>query len=607
MSMKSDFSGYATKNDIRCSDGRVIRNGAFEDCDGDTVPLVFQHDHSSPSNLLGNCVLENRNDGVYCYGYFNDSEEAQNAKEAVRHGDINALSIYANHVKQNGNDVIHGSIKEVSLVLAGANPGAFIDNVTIAHGDSVDELEDEVIIYNGETIAHGELAADPSKVFDFDVLEHADDEPDDEPDDDEDDEPDVAEVIDSLTEEQKEVVYGLVGMALQSGSSESKEPVEHAYTKEDAYSSEEMENYATVGHSAGEGDTMNIFDKNESTTLTADATISHSDQEAFLKAAESDASGSFKRFAIAHAQDYGIKNIDTLFPDAKAVRNEPDLYKRDTEWVATVLSGTHHVPFSRIKTLWADITADEARAKGFTLDRDNNHRKMDEIIKVAKRTTSPTTIYKKQKLDRDDILDITDFQVVNWLMREMRIMLDEEIARAILIGDGREVTAEDHINTESIRPIVEEDDLYTIHSKGTADETAMQLVDRIRLAKVGYMGSGELTAFMTPALHAKLMIQRDQMGHRLYDTDASLASELGISRIVEVPIMENFTNSDGNLVQAIIVNLRDYSCGTDRGGEITSFDDFDIDYNQQKYLMETRMSGALTKPKSAIIIEAPKA
>lgn len=605
MSMKSDFSGYATKNDIRCSDGRVIRNGAFEDCDGDTVPLVFQHDHSSPSNLLGNCVLENRNDGVYCYGYFNDSEEAQNAKEAVRHGDINALSIYANHVKQNGNDVIHGSIKEVSLVLAGANPGAFIDNVTIAHGDSVDELEDEVIIYNDETIAHGELAADPSKVFDFDVLEHADDEPDDEPDDDEDDEPDVAEVIDSLTEEQKEVVYGLVGMALQSGSSE--ESVEHAYTKEDTYSSEEMENYATVGHSAGEGDTMNIFDKNESTTLTADATISHADQEAFLKAAESDASGSFKRFAIAHAQDYGIKNIDILFPDAKAVRNEPDLYKRDTEWVATVLSGTHHVPFSRIKTLWADITADEARAKGFTLDRDNNHRKMDEIIKVAKRTTSPTTIYKKQKLDRDDILDITDFQVVNWLMREMRIMLDEEIARAILIGDGREVTAEDHINTESIRPIVEEDDLYTIHSKGTADETAMQLVDRIRLAKVGYMGSGELTAFMTPALHAKLMIQRDQMGHRLYDTDASLASELGISRIVEVPIMENFTNSDGNLVQAIIVNLRDYSCGTDRGGEITSFDDFDIDYNQQKYLMETRLSGALTKPKSAIIIEAPKA
>lgn len=605
MSMKSDFSGYATKNDIRCSDGRVIRNGAFEDCDGDTVPLVFQHDHSSPSNLLGNCVLENRNDGVYCYGYFNDSEEAQNAKEAVRHGDINALSIYANHVKQNGNDVIHGSIKEVSLVLAGANPGAFIDNVTIAHGDSVDELEDEVIIYNDETIAHGELAADPSKVFDFDVLEHADDEPDDEPDDDEDDEPDVAEVIDSLTEEQKEVVYGLVGMALQSGSSE--EPVEHTYTKEDTYSSEEMENYATVGHSAGEGDTMNIFDKNESTTLTADATISHADQEAFLKAAESDASGSFKRFTIAHAQDYGIKNIDILFPDAKAVRNEPDLYKRDTEWVATVLSGTHHVPFSRIKTLWADITADEARAKGFTLDRDNNHRKMDEIIKVAKRTTSPTTIYKKQKLDRDDILDITDFQVVNWLMREMRIMLDEEIARAILIGDGREVTAEDHINTESIRPIVEEDDLYTIHSKGTADETAMQLVDRIRLAKVGYMGSGELTAFMTPALHAKLMIQRDQMGHRLYDTDASLASELGISRIVEVPIMENFTNSDGNLVQAIIVNLRDYSCGTDRGGEITSFDDFDIDYNQQKYLMETRLSGALTKPKSAIIIEAPKA
>lgn len=600
MSMKSDFSGYATKNDIRCSDGRVIRNGAFEDCDGDTVPLVFQHDHSSPSNLLGNVVLENRNDGVYCYGYFNDSEEAQNAKEAVRHGDINALSIYANHVKQNGNDVVHGSIKEVSLVLAGANPGAFIDNVTIAHGDSIDELEDEVIIYNGETIAHGEFAGDPSEVFDFGEVEHADESDDEPADDDDDDEPDVAAVIDSLTDEQKAVVYGLVGMALQSGSPEEEEEAEDSNTPK--------ENKTTVEHSADEGDTMNIFDKNGSATFTADATISHEDQTAFLKAAETDASGSFKRFAIAHAQDYGIKNIDILFPDAKAVRNEPDLYKRDTEWVATVLSGTHHVPFSRIKTLWADITEDDARAKGFTLDRNNNHRKMDEIIKVAKRQTTPTTIYKKQKLDRDDILDITDFQVVNWLMREMRIMLDEEIARAILIGDGREVSAEDHINTESIRPIVSEDDLYVIHSKGKNDETSMQLVDRIRLSKVGYMGSGELTAFMTPALHAQLMIQRDQMGHRLYDTDASLASELGVSRIIEVPIMENFKDAEGNLVQAILVNLRDYSCGTDRGGEITSFDDFDIDYNQQKYLMETRMSGALTKPKSAIVIEqAPKA
>lgn len=599
MSMKSDFSGYATKNDIRCSDGRVIRNGAFEDCDGDTVPLVFQHDHSSPSNLLGNVVLENRNDGVYCYGFFNDSEEAQNAKEAVRHGDINALSIYANHVKQNGNDVIHGSIKEVSLVLAGANPGAFIDNVTIAHGDSVDELEDEVIIYNDETIAHGELAGDPSNVFDFGEVEHADEEDDrddmsDDTDDD-DDEDDVATVIDSLTPKQKEVVYGLVGLALQEGT-------------EEADDSSDDTNDKPVEHSADEGDTMNIFDKNESATFTADATISHEDQTAFLKAAETDASGSFKRFAIAHAQDYGIKNIDILFPDAKAVRNEPDLYKRDTEWVATVLSGTHHVPFSRIKTLWADITEDAARAKGFTLDRNENHRKMDEIIKVAKRQTTPTTIYKKQKLDRDDILDITDFQVVNWLMREMRIMLDEEIARAILIGDGRQVSAEDHINTESIRPIVSDDDLYVIHSKGAAEETSMQLVDRIRLSKVGYMGSGELTAFMTPALHAQLMIQRDQMGHRLYDTDASLASELGVSRIIEVPIMENFKDAEGNLVQAILVNLRDYSCGTDRGGEITSFDDFDIDYNQQKYLMETRMSGALTKPKSAIVIEqAPKA
>ena len=632
--MKSDFSGYATKNNIRCSDGRTIMHNAFAEQDGDVVPLVWQHDHNSPDNVLGHALLENRDDGVYCYGVFNDTPTAKQAKELVSHGDINSLSIYANHLSQNGGNVEHGIIREVSLVLAGANPGAMIDNIAVQHSDgNVDELDDEAVIYSGEELNHSDI---------FDIVQMDDEyEPEYEDDishadgsDEDSDGETVQDVFDTLTDKQKNVVYALIGMALNKNSSGD---MEHADSDEDSEDetiqdvfdtlTDKQKNvvYALIGlaidnatgnkenntaeHSAFEGDAMNIFEKNGMAASTADY-VSHEDQEAFMTAVAKENPTSFKDFAIAHAQDYGIKDIGILFPDAKAVDNQPELYKRDTEWVSTVLSGTRHTPFSRIKTYYADLTEDKARAKGFTLDRDNNKRKMDEIFKVAKRQTTPTTIYKKQKLDRDDIIDITDFSVVNFLMSEMKVMLDEEIARAVLIGDGRSASAEDHINTENIRPIVGDDEMYVIYSVATAaDEDMTAFVDRVRTSKTGYLGSGTPTMFISPSMHGKLMVQRDKVGRRLYDTDASLAAAMGVSSIVEVPLFENLVDpkKTNNKVDALIVNLRDYTIGTDKGGAVTSFEDFDIDYNQKKYLMETRMSGALTKLKSAIVIESPKA
>ena len=632
--MKSDFSGYATKNNIRCSDGRTIMHNAFAEQDGDVVPLVWQHDHNSPDNVLGHALLENRDDGVYCYGVFNDTPTAKQARELVSHGDINSLSIYANHLSQNGGNVEHGVIREVSLVLAGANPGAMIDNVAIQHSDgNVDELDDEAVIYSGEELNHSDI---------FDIVQMDDEyEPEYEDDishadgsDEDSDGETVQDVFDTFTDKQKNVVYALIGMALNKNSSGD---MEHADSDEDSEDetvqdvfdtlTDKQKNvvYALIGlaidnatgnkenntaeHSAFEGDAMNIFEKNGMAASTADY-VSHEDQEAFMTAVAKENPTSFKDFAIAHAQDYGIKDIGILFPDAKAVENQPELYKRDTEWVSTVLSGTRHTPFSRIKTYYADLTEDTARAKGFTLDRDNNKRKMDEIFKVAKRQTTPTTIYKKQKLDRDDIIDITDFSVVNFLMSEMKVMLDEEIARAVLIGDGRSASDEAHINSECIRPIVGDDEMYVIYSVATAaDEDMTAFVDRVRTSKTGYLGSGTPTMFISPSKHGQLMVQRDKVGRRLYDTDASLAAAMGVSAIVEVPLFENLVDpkKNNNNVDALIVNLRDYTIGTDNGGAVTSFEDFDIDYNQKKYLMETRMSGALTKLKSAIVIESPKA
>lgn len=639
---KSDFSGYATKNDVLCSDGRVIRKDAFADQDGTVVPLVFQHDHTSPLSVIGKALLENRDDGVYAYGYLNDTDAGKAARGIIQHGDMMSLSIAANKVVQEGADVLHGKIREVSLVFAGANPEATIDNV-IRHSDDGDSFEDPSSISANFLceIEQGDESGDPSEVFSEDSLNevlHADanvekhkkeDEPasddsakqtakseetDSDNSDSESDDEDPQKVYDSLNDKQKALVEGLVGMALNEGKTTS------AKTE-----GEQSNKQQTVEQSADEGDEMNIFEHN---AIEGATSFEHSDdyqsfmhsegvkgatdfahaQENFFRAAQRDPSGSLQKFVLQHAQDYGIKNIDVFFPDARAERTEPDLYKRDTEWVAGLLNGVHKVPWTRIKSAYVDLTPDEARAKGFTLDRDNNHRKFDEMITAYKRQTTPTTIYKKQKVDRDDVLDITEFSVVNFLMREMRIQLDEEVARAILIGDGRDVSAEDHINTECIRPVVFDDDLYVMHSVGKADETQTALVDRIRQSKVGYMGSGVLTAFVSPTLHASFAVQRDQMGRRLYDSDTALAFELGVQKIVEVPLLENFKLKNNNTLQAIIFDPRDITVGTDRGGDVTSFNDFDIDYNQYKYLIETRMSAALTKPKSAIVIEAaPKA
>lgn len=617
---KSDFSGYATKNDVLCSDGRVIRKNAFADQDGTVVPLVFQHDHTSPLSVIGKALLENRDDGVYAYGYLNDTNAGKAARGIIQHGDMMSLSIAANKVVQEGADVLHGNIREVSLVFAGANPEATIDNV-IRHSDDGDLFEDPSSISANFLceIEQGDESGDPSEVFSEDSLNevlHADtnaesEETDSDNSDSESDDEDLQKVYDSLNDKQKALVEGLVGMALNEGKTEG----------------EQSNKQQTVEQSADEGDEMNIFEHN---AIEGTTSFEHSDdyqsfmhsegvkgatdfahaQENFFRAAQRDPSGSLQKFVLQNAQNYGIKKIDVFFPDARAERTEPDLYKRDTEWVAGLLNGVHKVPWTRIKSAYVDLTPDEARAKGFTLDRDNNHRKFDEMITAYKRQTTPTTIYKKQKVDRDDVLDITEFSVVNFLMREMRIQLDEEVARAILIGDGRDVSSEEHINTECIRPVVSDDDLYVMHSVGEADETQTALVDRIRQSKVGYMGSGVLTAFVSPTLHASFAVQRDQMGRRLYDSDAALAFELGVQKIVEVPLLENFKlkNNNNNTLQAIIFDPRDITVGTDRGGDVTSFNDFDIDYNQYKYLIETRMSAALTKPKSAIVIEAaPKA
>lgn len=633
--MGYDFSGYATRNNIRCSDGRTILKDAFADQDGQKVPLVYQHNHSDIDNVLGHAVLENRKDGVYCYGTFNDTPMGRDAKELVKHGDITALSIYANHLTERNKNVMHGNIREVSLVLAGANPGAYIDNVSIKHSDgAVDLLDDEAVIYSGEEISleHGDDESEDNmqnaggnsstgasgktvqQVWDTftekqknavyaligaaisgsdDSVEqsdfsHADDESSGET---------VQDVFDTLNEEQKNVAYALIGLAVEQGDFDTEDSDE--------------DNYNSASHSEEEGDIMHMNAFEQTGAEDEAPVLSHDDMKEFLTEARD--YGSFRDYSekwIQHAgQAYGIENVEVLFPDARQVGDEPYLYKRDTDWVNVVLNGTRHTPFARIKTSYGDLTEDEARAKGFTLDRHNNKRKMDEVFKVYKRVTTPQTIYKKQRLDRDDEIDITDFDVVNFLWNEMKVMIREEMARDILIGDGRSASAEDHVNTENVRPIVGDDDLYVIYNDGTDPKTdPTAFVDRARKAKVGYLGSGMPTLFVSPSLHGELMVQRDKVGRRLYDTDASLAAAMGVSAIVEVPVLEGFSMSEGNkFVDGVMVNLRDYTIGTDRGGELTQFSDFDIDYNQHKYLIEARLSGALTMPKSAIVMTHPKA
>lgn len=552
--MKFDFSGYATKNDLKCADGRTIRRNAFKDNDGQTVPLVWQHMHNSPDNVLGHALLENRDDGVYAYCKLNDTPAGKNTKLLVQHGDITSLSIFANNLVQKGSDVVHGVIREVSLVLSGANPGALIDNLSIAHSDgSYTESEEEAIIYTGLEIT-------------TDEIEHADKN--------QNESKTVQEIFDSLTEEQKNVVYAMLAQVIEDN-------IEHSDEDEDDI----LEHSNNKG---GNNMKRNVFDQD----LNAEhpQTLSH-DQ---IKAIVDDAIryGSFRDSFLAHAEEYGIENIDFLFPDAKLVNNQPEWIKRDTSWVNAVLGGVKKTPFSRIKSIAADITADEARAKGYI----KGNQKLEEVFPLLKRVTTPTTIYKKQKLDRDDIIDITDLDVVAWMKQEMRMMLDEEIARAILIGDGRQITDPDKINEENIRPIAHDIDLYSHKVNVAPNISGATLIETMIRNRKHYKGSGTPTLYTTNQILIDLLLVKDKIGRRLYNSKAELASALLVKDIVEVEVMETMPNLLG-----IFVNLNDYTLGADKGGQISMFDDFDIDFNQYKYLMETRISGALTKPKSALV------
>lgn len=578
--MKYDFSGWATRNNIKCSDGRTILKDAFKQHDGQTVPLVWNHQHNESANVLGHAVLENRDEGVYAYCTFNDTEAGKNAKLLVEHGDVTALSIYANQLKQKGSNVMHGTIREVSLVLAGANPGAFIDSV-IRHGEF---CEDEAVIYTGEelTLQH---ADDPS-----DKADKKDKKGDDEVDN---NEKTIQDVFDTLNEEQKNVVYALIGQALEDKSMAQSAIEENENNIEEDGGEQEMKH--------------NVFEGRE--TENNDV-LSHDAIETILKDAKR--YGSLKESFLAHADDYGIKQIDWLFPDAKNVNMPPDFIKRDDSYVQKVMRGVHHVPFSRIKSMHADITADEARAKGYMKGK----RKKEEVFTLLKRTTTPTTIYKKQKLDRDDVVDITDFDVVAWLKMEMRMMLDEEIARAILVGDGRLADSDDKINETCIRPISKDDDLYcvkapvSVAAAATEDDIAKAFIKTVIKSRKEYKGSGSPTLFTTEDVITNCLLLEDKNGRVIYDTVDKLATALRVKEIVAVEVMEGAKTKVETVekpLMAILVNLVDYYVGADKGGAVNMFDDFDIDYNQQKYLMETRCSGALVKPYSAVAVALDQA
>ncbi len=589
-----DFGGWATRNDIECSDGRTIRKDAFIDNDGMSVPLVWGHRHDDPEKILGHCLLQNQPEGVYTYGYFNDTPQGRNAKALVMHGDIESLSIYANKLQQLGGNVMHGQIREVSLVLAGANPGAYIDDVVL-HAEGTDS---EAVIYAGLPL---EFYVDNAEA---DAIEHADN-----ADNNEAKEAEVAnneekagktveEIVETMNDEQKEALYALIGAALEEG-------VDDDDTDDEEGEETEMKH--------------NVFDNNEGAVM--DDELMHADDlyavgDELCHAAFADVrnyGGSFRDAFLAHAEgDYGIGNIELLFPDAKAIDNHPEFIKREDAWVSTVMNGTKHLPFSRIKTLFADITEDEARARGYI----KGNKKVEEFFSLAKRETTPTTIYKKQKLDRQDIIDATTMDVVSWLWTEMRIMLNEEIARAILLGDGRPTSSPDKINEQNIRPIVSAEDLFCVKKNFTSDEVATvdAMIEAMSKAHRDYRGSGAPVMFMAPSTHSDMLWVRDTNKHRLYASDAELCSALRVSSIVEVPLMEDFTVSEtvnGTTtvydVNAIKVALKDYSIGTDKGGEITTFDDFDIDYNQYKYLIEGRMSGALTKWHCAQVFRTARA
>lgn len=569
---KYDFSGWATKNDLQCSDGRTIRRDAFKGNDGQTVPLVWNHQHNDSQNILGHALLENRPEGVYAYCKFNDTPAGKNAKMLVEHGDVSALSIYANRLKQNQGNVTHGVIREVSLVLAGANPGAFIDSI-MRHGECSDE---EAVIYTGEDI----------------ILEHADKE--DEMEDNK-KEMTVQDVVDSMTEEQRNVMYALIGQAL-----------------EDVKHSDDADEDQNENNNEGDDNEMkhNVFDnQNEN---KANDTLTHAELATIL--ADAKRYGSLKESVLQHAEQFGITNIDMLFPDYKNMNVPPEFIKRDTGWVAQVMNGVGHTPFSRIKSMFADITEDEARAKGYI----KGNLKKEEVFSLLKRTTDPQTIYKKQKLHRDDVIDITSFDVVAWIKAEMRMMLDEEIARAILVGDGRLASDDDKIQENHIRPIYKEESLFVVNKvmdkQADVNARAKAFIRMAIKARKDYKGSGQPSLFCSEDLLTDMLLLEDNNGRVIYDSEAKLATALRVKNIITVPVMEGLhrmNNAEGVAAECdllgIIVNLKDYNVGADKGGAIAMFEDFDIDYNAQKYLIETRCSGALIKPFSAIVLEEKQA
>lgn len=606
-----DFCGWASKNDLLCSDGRTIRRGAFASDDGKKVPMVYQHQHTSIDNVLGHAILENRDEGMYAYCYLNESDTGKMAKELVRHGDICAMSIYANKLKQIGNDVVHGEIKEVSLVLAAANPGAAIESVVLEHSDG--STEEEAIIYSGEDtqykiLSHAESSTQTSSDKTVnDILNNMSEakknvlyymlakvsETDEEAEDDDVIEDSdirhadvsggrtIQDIFDTFTSDEKKVAFFLIGQAIKASGSM------------------EQSDIPNIDDESEENDTMkhNVFENNQ---INNDETVlSHAEIEEIFR--DTKQYGTLKNSALAH----GITNIEYLFPDAKTVTPTPELIKRDDDWVSKVMGAVHRTPFSRIKSTAANLTEDEARAKGYIKGK----LKKEEVFSLLKRTTEPTTIYKKQKLDRDDVVDITDFDVVAWIKSEMRMMLNEEIARAILIGDGRLTSSDDKIPEDHIRPVAFDSELYTVPvevtvaAQATDDDKAKAIIRSIIKGRKEYKGSGNPVMYTTEDTLTDMLLMEDKMGRVVYDSVTKLATALRVSEIVTVPVMEGLKDSAGNAVIAVIVNLADYNVGADRGGEVNMFDDFDIDYNAMKYLIETRCSGALTKPYSALAVK----
>ena len=620
MGKKFDFGGWATRANLLCSDGRIIRENAFEECDGKTVPLVWNHQHNDPDSVLGHALLENRGDGVYAYCTFNDTESGQNAKLLVQHGDVDQLSIYANKLKQQGRDVIHGVIREVSLVLAGANSGARIDSIVMHSDDSYEEgyiftgefLDDVESIEHADKEKKGEpemgeektvqdvldtLTEEQKKVVFAIIGQILEDNGYDEEDDmshSEDEEKTVQDVLDTLTEEQQEVVYDLIGQALSDTEDDDDEEYEEDdEDDEDEYYEEDDEDIE------GGNDDMkhNVFDQE-----TAGDVLTHSEMAEIMEDARRN--GSLADAVLQH----GIEQIDYLFPDAKTMDTAPAFIKRDDTWVADVMNAVHKTPFSRIKSILADITEADARAKGYI----KGNLKTEEFFSLMKRTTTPTTIYKKQALDRDDVVDITDFDVVAWLKTEMRMMLNEEIARAVLVGDGRSASSNDKINEQNVRPIWTDDDVYTVKaainvtSSTSDDEKAKAFIKACKKSRKEYKGSGNPVMFMSEDMLTDCLLLEDTNQRVIYDTVDKLATALRVSKIVTVPVMDGLTRVVGantHTLAGIYVNLTDYNIGADKGGAVNLFDDFDIDYNQMKYLIETRCSGALTKPYSAVALE----